>query len=412
MARAAIVVALPSEESEHVCAALSLAGFEPIAIKRPFELTSVLDSRRDVALAILDGEIREDQNGDEGEAFRRALHDGGRSISSLNVVSADAYERLSAADDGSGGEYFTRPYSADSIRWRVEAMCIRRETVDDGSGAVLQAGPIGLDAWSRRASLVAIFNPKGGVGKTTVATNLASALQSRKGKSVLLVDADTVTGHVTTSFAIGTVRSVAASWHDEDEGGPSESLAELASTHGSGLAVITLTDSPLHAEILDPARVVAAIAAARRSFDVIVVDLHPSYGALNQAIFDEADRILMPVTPELPALRAAVQFLEMATALGCRERVAMVVNRTNSGVSVSDMERTVGLPAFGSIRSAGMNLIRAANEGRTVIEMFPRERITADFDALADRVLGAPAPDVNLLAGFRLPVRATRPVRT
>ncbi len=412
MARAAVVVALPSEESEHVCAALSLAGFEPIAIKRPFELTSVLDSRRDVALAILDGEIREDQNGDEGEAFRRALHDGGRSISSLNVVSADAYERLSAADDGSGGEYFTRPYSADSIRWRVEAMCIRRETVDDGSGAVLPAGPIGLDAWSRRASLVAIFNPKGGVGKTTVATNLASALQSRKGKSVLLVDADTVTGHVTTSFAIGTVRSVAASWHDEDEGGPSESLAELASTHGSGLAVIALTDSPLHAEILDPARVVAAIAAARRSFDVIVVDLHPCYGALNQAIFDEADRILMPVTPELPALRAAVQFLEMATALGCRERVAMVVNRTNSGVSVSDMERTVGLPAFGSIRSAGMNLIRAANEGRTVIEMFPRERITADFDALADRVLGAPAPDVNLLAGFRLPVRATRPVRT
>ena len=99
-------------------------------------------------------------------------------------------------------EYFTRPYSAESLRWRVEAMFIRSQTVDDGSGPVLQGGPIEADSWARRATIVAIFNPKGGVGKTTVATNLASALQIHKGQSVLLVDADTVTGHVTTSLGI------------------------------------------------------------------------------------------------------------------------------------------------------------------------------------------------------------------
>jgi len=374
-----------------------MAGFEAISVDAPFQLEALLDSRRDIAVAILDGEI----DPDEALAFHRTLRDGGRDIAALTVVSAQDYERHNAEDDGTGDEYFTRPYSADSIRWRIEAMCIRRETVDDGSGPVLAAGEVGTEAWGHRATLIAVFNPKGGVGKTTVATNLASTLQARKGKSVLLIDADTVTGHVTTSFAIEAVRTVADAWRDEAEGGPAETLLELASVHGSGLRVVALTDSPINTEILDPQRVQAAIAAARKSFDVIVVDLHPSYSALNQAIFDEADRIIVPVTPDVPALRAAVQFLDVALSLGCRERISMVINRANSGVSVADVERTLGVTSFAQIRSAGLLFVRAANEGRTVTEMFPREKITVDFDVLADRLLGNAKPEGNVRAGFR-----------
>jgi pilus assembly protein CpaE len=404
LTRPAIAVALPPAEAEPVSAELLAAGFAVVLVEEPAELVAALATRRDLAVAILDGEADEDEAGE----YWAALLTSGRQVPALTVVSPQSYHRLAEMDDdSSGNEYFTRPYSADSIRWRVEAMCIRRDTVDDGSGPVLQAGPVGDDSWSRRATVIAVFNPKGGVGKTTVATNLASALQERKGKSVLLIDADTVTGHVTTSFAIEAVRTVADSWRDEAEGGPSESFAELASEHGSGLRVVALTDSPLHTDVLDPGRVAAAIAAARSRFDIIVVDLHPSYSTLNQAIFDEADRILVPVTPDVPAIRAAVQLRDVATALGCRERLAMVVNRANSGVSVADVERTVGIPAFAQIRSGGMFFVRAANEGRTVIEMFPREKITADFDTLADRVLGVQAnPKPPVKTGFRLAGRA------
>jgi pilus assembly protein CpaE len=129
--------------------------------------------------------------------------------------------------------------------------------------------------WQRRATVVAVFNPKGGVGKTTVATNLASALQVAQGQQVLLVDADTVTGHVTTSLGLEQVRTVADSWRDQLDGGPVETFAEIASPHPSGLAVVALTSSPLNTDILDPLRVADAIEAARRGFDYIVVDLHP-----------------------------------------------------------------------------------------------------------------------------------------
>ena len=89
----------------------------------------------------------------------------------------------------------------------------------------------------------------------------------------------------------------------------------------------------------------------------------------------------------------------------------MVVNRANSGVSVADMERTVGMPALALIRSGGLLFVRAANEGRTVIDMFPKEKVTADFDELADRVLGIPKVVPAARTGFRMPIRAKETVR-
>ncbi len=386
MARPAIAVALPSDESLAVVRELVDANFEPYPVSSPDELAFLLEQRT-IAVAILDGE----SDFDVSLEYYSLLREAGRNVPALMVVSPRALDRLAATSPDSSveDEYLTRPFSAESLRWRIEAMCIRSQTVDDGSGPVIQTGSFDTD-WGHRASLIAIFNPKGGVGKTTVATNLAAALQIHKGQRVLLVDADTVTGHVTTSLGLEHVRTVADSWRDEVEGGDPEAMTELGAAHPSGMKVVSLTSSPLTTELLEAERVGDAINACRRGFDFIIVDLHPSYSKINRAVFDRADRILVPVTPDVPALRAAVQLRDVSVELGIRERLAMVVNRANSGVSVGDMERTVGMPALALIRSGGLLFVRAANEGRTVTEMFPKERVSADFDALADRLTGAP----------------------
>jgi pilus assembly protein CpaE len=383
VSRPTIAVLLPASECDPVGGELRKGGFDPVFVRDAGELRAVLGTRRDIGVAIIDVE----SDPELGSDAWTVLHESGRSIPSLLVVSDAMLDQL---DPEVGGrhddEYLTRPYSAESIRWRVEAMCIRSVAVDDGSGPVLQGG-FDHDDWARSGQVLAVFNPKGGVGKTLVATNLASALVAR-GQRVLLIDADTVTGHVPASMGMDAVPTVIDAWRDELEGGPVLGFDELASVHSSGLRVLPLAASPIGTELLEPGRVASAVAVAKRRVDFVIVDLHPSYSPLNRALFDRADRILVPATPDVPAIAATVKLRDVAEELGMRDRLALIANRANSGIRVDDLERAVSIPLFGQVRSGGLLVVRCANEGRTLHELAPKERITLDFDAMAERLLG------------------------
>ena len=415
MGRQAIVVALPRDEQVAVIRELTEAGFEALAVTTPEELETIFNSRREVGVAILDGE----SDFDRSLEFYSLLHDSDRDVPALMVVSPRALDRLAGAATKAdiNDEFFTRPYSTDSLRWRIEAMLIRSVTIDDGSGPILQSGgDFESESWAKRATIVSIFNPKGGVGKTTTALNLAAALQVRMGLKVMLIDADTVTGHIATSLGLESVTTVVDAWTDDvEEGRPERSLIDIATQHQNGLTVCVLTASPLNTEILVPERVGEAIRAARRGFDFIIVDMHPSYSPLNQQIFERSDRILVPVTPDVPALRAAVQMRDVAQELGVRDKLALVVNRANSGVSVADMEKTVGMPALALIRSGGLLFVRAANEGRSVVEQYPKEKVTEDFEILAQKLVGTEMQVADKTApakpSFRIFNRTKEPAR-
>jgi pilus assembly protein CpaE len=268
-------------------------------------------------------------------------------------------------------------------------MLIRAEALGDDARAAILEGEVGVSssAVAHRGQIIVVFNPKGGVGKTTIAINTAAVLQMRRNQRVLLIDCDTVTGHIVTSLGMDEIPTVVDVWGADLETRGNHSLAEISSAHSSGVKVLTMSRSPLHTEVLEPKRVAQAISAARDVFDWIIVDMHPDYGPLNQGIFTMADQILVPVTPEVPTIRAAVQFREVAVDLEIRDRLALVVNRSNSGVSASDVEKVVGFGAIARIRSAGMLFVHAANSHRSAVEAFPKARVVGDIEALADRLI-------------------------
>ena len=387
MPRSAVAIALPQAELVAVAEQLAEAGYEPIEVRTAEDLEVLLSHRNDIGVAILDGE----NDFDRTLEMYALLHDDDRNIPALMVVAARALDRMSLAGKARvNDEYFTRPYSAESLRWRVEAMLIRAEIPVDVTSSGIIDSETEVDQPSDdtdRGQIVIVFNPKGGVGKTTIAVNMAAMLQVRKGQRVLLIDCDTVTGHIASSLGMENVRTVADAWTEDLSTGMSESFAEIAAPHLNGVSILVMAESPLHTEILDPKRVAEAITTACRVFDWVIVDMHPDYGPLNQVIFERADKIVVPVTPDVPAIRAAVQFREVAVELEIRDRLAMVVNRANSGVSVADMERTVGMPALAEVRSAGMVFVRAANEGRSAVERFPREKVIDDIESLCDRMM-------------------------
>jgi pilus assembly protein CpaE len=382
-ARPAIVVALSQPERNEVVEAMTDAGFDAIPLPPGTDLAEAFSRTTPVLVAVVD------VAGDPAAAVAR-VRDARRGRGDvLSVVySATDMELDGLVEAGlENDEIIIRPWDVQALRWRLEAMAIRVQVPDAPAGdSVLSGGNLGSE-WTPSAPIFAVFNPKGGVGKTTIATNLAAVLQLRKHLNVLLVDGDTVTGHVGLSLGLPTGRSASDSWVDEDAGYGHEQLLDLAATHTSGIKVVSLSSDPLSHPNLSPTRVVDSILEARHAVDAIVIDLHPSYSEVNLAIFAIADRIIVPVTPDLPAMRAAIQLREVAAQVGVRDRLSMVINRANSGVTVADMEATVGLPAIAHVRSAGLHFVWSANAGKTLIDKFPRHPAAQDFEHLSDRLL-------------------------
>jgi pilus assembly protein CpaE len=397
--RATILVFVGSTEQAGIVSELTDAGFAVLEAHDTADLTSLSTSPETFALAVIDVSVAPGPTVAAVQELRR--HRG--AFSTLFVASTESFDAVDAAGIGPNDEIALRPVTPDSIRWRVEAMVIR-SSADETSGEVdsMLAGEA-LHHLNAGSPILAVFNPKGGVGKTTIATNLAAVLQLRKGRRVLLVDGDTVTGHVALSLGIKAVRGVADTWGPDLEG-DGEPIMNLASEHSSGIRVATLTADPLALPHLNPERVADLLLEARGDVDTVIVDLHPSYSDVNLAVFATATRIIVPVTPDLPAVRAAVQLTRVAADLGVRDRLSLVVNRANSGVSVGDIETATGMKSLAEIRSAGMLLVRAGNIGKTLVEQFPREKVTGEFDRLADRVL--------TLVGAGAPARSGTPERS
>ena len=395
-ARPAVAILMADPERSAVDDALTDAGFETIQLAPGSAIAEAFSSKHPTIVAVVD--VAGDPEAiaaNVAEARRgRAGH-----LSVLFLAGEDELDGLQAAGIDANDELVLRPWSVDALRWRIEAMAIRSQVpTSQTSDAVLSGGHVNASAeWTAAAPVFAVFNPKGGVGKTTVATNLAAVLQLRKDMQVLLIDADTVTGHVGLSLGMTTGRSAADSWADEEAGYPHESLLDIAEAHSSGIKVVSLATDPLRHPTLKGERVGDAIAEARHLVDAIVVDLHPSYSEVNLAVFALADRILVPVTPDLPAMRAAIQLKEVAVEVGVRDRLSLVINRANSGVTVKDMEETIGLQAMAHIRSAGLHFVWSSNAGMTLIDKFPRHPATQDFEHLAERLIavhmGAPMPE-------------------
>jgi pilus assembly protein CpaE len=393
-ARPAVAILMADPERSAIDDVLTDAGFDTIQLAPGSAIAEAFSSKNQSIVAVVD--VAGDPTAIAANVAEARRGRGGH-LSVLFLAGEDELDGLEAAGIDENDEIVLRPWSVDALRWRIEAMAIRAQVPTSlTSDAVLSGGNVNAE-WTPAAPVFAVFNPKGGVGKTTIATNLAAVLQLRKQMKVLLIDGDTVTGHVGLSLGMSLGRSAADSWTDEEAGYPHESLLDICETHSSGIKVVSLATDPLRHPTLKAERVGDAIAEARHLVDAIVVDLHPSYSEVNLAVFALADRILVPVTPDLPAMRAAIQLKEVAVEVGVRDRLSLVINRANSGVTVKDMEETIGLQAMAHIRSAGLHFVWSSNAGMTLIDKFPRHPATQDFEHLAERLIavhmGAPMPE-------------------
>ena len=192
-------------------------------------------------------------------------------------------------------------------------------------------------------TVITVFSPKGGSGKTVVATNLAAAAAS-SGLRTVLIDLDLQFGDVALTLAVApraTIADLASSAGRVDV----EKLNAFVSTeHRTGLDLLASPKRPEEAEAVGQTELVGVLDAARSAYDAIIVDTGPLFDRALLAALDHSDRLLMVCNPEVTSLKNVRIGLETIDRLGFpRERMSLVANRMGAtgGVDRGDVERAL-----------------------------------------------------------------------
>jgi pilus assembly protein CpaE len=182
--------------------------------------------------------------------------------------------------------------------------------------------------------VVTVFSPKGGTGKTVMATNLATSFAKYAGKRTLLLDLDLQFGDAAIMLGIEPDKTIQDLVTAPGELDP-EKLAGYTCRHSSGLDVLPAPIRPEDAELVTEAKLVRLMEVAKESYDLIVVDTSPFFHGPMLATLDQTDDLLLVCGLDVPTIknvRLSLQTLELLSFPP--ERIRVVLNRANSNVGM------------------------------------------------------------------------------
>jgi pilus assembly protein CpaE len=290
-------------------------------------------------------------------------------------------------------EFLVKPFSSDELTASIRQVHAReREKI----GRMAAASPAAATS-GEPGRIVAVFSPKGGVGRTTIAVNLAIAAAATRG-SVVLVDGSFQFGDVGVLLNLNPrTKSIADLVPELEAGGDPESLDTFVVSHSSGLKALLAPPTPEMAELVTAASVRQVLDALRARNDLVIVDCGAAFNEPTLAILDMADTILAVLTLEITSIKNLRLFLEVAEQLGySRTKVRLVLNRADSalGIRVADVEHSLGRTVDHSIVSDGKSVVLALNRGVPFIVANKDAQVSQDIQRIATSLSGSPAGEV------------------
>jgi pilus assembly protein CpaE len=294
-------------------------------------------------------------------------------------------------------EFLVKPFSSDELTASIRQVYTREREKLSRIATAPAAGGGGSAARQDRdpGMVVAVFSPKGGVGRTTVAVNLAVASATELGRRVVLVDGSFQFGDVGVLLNLNPKNKSIADLVPELETGEPESLDTFVINHSAGIRVLLAPPSPEMAELITPSAVKKVLEALRMENDLVVVDCTSNFNETTLAILDSADVILTMLSLEITSIKNMRLFLEVADQLGYETgKVKLVLNRADStlGIRVADVEHSIGRKVDHTIVSDGRSVVYALNRGVPFYLSNKEAQVSQDILRLATALSGEPLP--------------------
>jgi pilus assembly protein CpaE len=249
-------------------------------------------------------------------------------------------------------------------------------------------GPAGA---AHLGKVVTVFSPKGGVGKTTMAVNLALALADRGARKVCLVDLDLAFGDVAITMQLFPTHSIEHAIGSEDSLDPDQ-LHALLTRHQESLMVLAAPSHPDVRDRVSPGLIARVVRTLKESFDYVVVDTAPAFDEQTLTALDETDECVVVATLDVPTLKnvkVALETLEMLNiARGHRH---LLLNRADDAVGISPdkVEAILGMSVATQVATS-MEIAAATNAGNPIVIGNPNHASSGAIRDLAVRLAGEP----------------------
>jgi pilus assembly protein CpaE len=240
---------------------------------------------------------------------------------------------------------------------------------------------------NQKGAVIGVFSPKGGVGKTTIATNLAVGLGQLAPMSVVLVDLDLQFGDVASGLYLNPERTVT------DAVSPAAAqdtlvLKAFLTVHPASIYALCAPVSPVEADFITPEQVTRLLEQLAEEFQYVVVDTAPGLPEIGLAAMEACTDVVWVSAMDVPSvrgLRSGMDILRQLEILPEGRHVVLNMADSKCGLSVQDIEATIGAPVDVSVpRSRAVAL--STNRGVPVLLDAKKDPAAKGLSQLVNRL--------------------------
>lgn len=267
-------------------------------------------------------------------------------------------EYLRKAMSAGARDFLNKPFSSDDLISTV----LRTYDVESQRRQRSNETKVREEVKSR---IITVFSTKGGVGKTTLASNLAVSLARTTKKKVALVDLDLQFGDVAIMLN-ASVKNTISDIIKEINQLDSDAVEDYMVTHFSGVRILPAPIKPEYAEYITSSHVEKILNTLKEQYHYIIVDTSASFHETVLQALDMSDRILMLSTLDLPTIKNVKAGLDVMETLHYpKEKINIILNKASEqfGIKYKDFENTLKHQIWAFIPEDSQTVITSANKG-------------------------------------------------
>jgi len=266
------------------------------------------------------------------------------------------------------------------------------------------ANTVGAQKVDTRGAGITIISPKGGVGKTTVSTNIAVGLAKKAPNQVVLVDLDIQFGDVSSALGLKPTHTLM-----DIVKGPAKNdllvLKSFLSEHESTLRVVPAPLAPEEASLITVDEVTALLKTLINEFEYVIIDTAPGFNEMTLAALElSADTIVVSEldVPSIRGVRKALDVLQALNIAGNKRHIVMNNMGRDGGLKMADARKLITEPVDAEIPSS-TKVMFSTNEGVPLLSRAKRGRAAHQLQKIVDNLTrnskpGAYTPNEGVVA--------------